>query len=57
MGIFSKLKWCFQFNIRDYNGFEVDVNVYDGLEEVDVSDYVQNNEWGLLRHSAVKNIK
>ena len=40
-----------------YDGFKLDIDFYDGLEEVDVSDYIESNEWGLLGHPAVKNVK
>ena len=40
-----------------YDGFKLDVNFYDGLEEVDVADYREGNEWYLLEFPAVKNVK
>ena len=40
-----------------YDGFKLDVDFYDGLEEVDVSDYIRSNEWELLGHPAKKNVK
>ena len=35
----------------------MDVNFYDGLEEIDVSDYIEGNMWALMEHSAIKNVK
>ncbi len=46
-----------KFGSWTYDGFKLDVDFYDGLEEVDVSDYIESNEWGLLGHPAVKNVK
>ena len=46
-----------QFGSWTYDGFKLDVDLYDGLEEIDVSDYVENNEFALIGHPAVKNVK
>ena len=35
----------------------MDIDFYDGLAELDVSDYIHNNEWSLLKTSAKKNVK
>ena len=35
----------------------LDIDFYDGLEEIDVSDYIESNEWGLIGHPAIKNVK
>ncbi len=46
-----------QFASWVYDGFSLNLNFYDGLEEVDVSDYVESNQWGLVSHGAVKNVR
>ena len=46
-----------KFGSWTYDGFKLDVDFYDSLEEVDVTDYVQSNEWRLLAHPAKKNVK
>ncbi len=46
-----------KFGSWTYDGFKMDIDFYDGLEEVDVSDYIESNEWGLVGHPAVKNVK
>ncbi len=46
-----------KFGSWTYDGFKVDLDFYDGLEEVDVSDYIESNQWGLVGHPAVKNVK
>ena len=40
-----------------YDGLKLDVEFYDGLEEIDVSDYIESNMWELVDHSAIKNVK
>ncbi len=46
-----------QFGSWTYDGFKLDLDFYDGLEEVDVSDYIESNDLGLTGHPAVKNVK
>ena len=46
-----------KFGSWTYDGFKLDVNFYGGLEAVDITDYIESNEWKLLAHPAVKNIK
>ena len=36
---------------------QVDLDFYDGLEEVDTSHYIQSTEWDLVGHPAKKNLK
>ena len=42
-GLMMDLNWTFNF--------------YDGLAEIDISDYEDSSEWDLLGHSALKEIK
>ena len=35
----------------------MDVDFYDGLAEVDVYDFIMDNEWQLVGHPARKNVK
>ncbi len=49
--------FVFQFGSWTYDGFKMDLDFYDGLEEIDVSDYIANGDWGLLGHPARKNVK
>ena len=46
-----------KFGSWTYDGFKLDLDFYDGLEQVDVTDYIESNEWGLIGHPAVKNVK
>lgn len=46
-----------KFGSWTYDGFKLNIDFYDDLEEVDVSDYIPSNEWNLIAHPAVKNVK
>jgi hypothetical protein len=46
-----------KFGSWTYDGFKLDIDFYDSLEQVDVSDYIASNEWRLLDHPAKKNVK
>ena len=35
----------------------MDLDFYDDMEEVDISDYYYSNEWKLVEHPAQKNLK
>jgi len=39
------------------DGFRLDINFYKNNASVDISDYVESNEWALVAHPAVRNIK
>lgn len=54
---FDEQTCILKFGSWTYDGFKVNVNFYDGLEEIDVSDYIESNMWALMEHSAVKNVK
>ena len=47
----------FKFGSWTFDGFRLDVDFYDGLEEVDVTDYFRNKDYKLLAHPAVRNVK
>ncbi len=40
-----------------YNDWQMYIEFYDNREELDITDYVLNNEWDLVDHSAVINVK
>ncbi len=40
-----------------YDGLKLDVELYEGREEVDVSDYVPSSEWQLLDQPATRRVK
>ena len=40
-----------------YDGFKLDLDFYDGQENVDLSDYIVDNEWSLIQSSGRKNVK
>lgn len=46
-----------KFGSWTYDGFKLDVDFYDSLEQVDVTDYIPSNEWTLMEHPAKKNVK
>ena len=45
-----------KFGSWTYDGFKLDLNFFDNLEEVVIADYVPSNEWKLLEHPAKKNV-
>lgn len=45
-----------KFGSWTYDGFQLNLEFYDGLEEVDVTDYIPSNEWDLLGHPAFRYI-
>jgi len=60
--IVSIIWWIFQecdlkFGSWTYDGFQLDINFFDNQSSVDVSDYVDSNEWALLEYPAKKNVK
>jgi hypothetical protein len=46
-----------KFGSWTYDGFKLDVDFYDDLESVDITDYIESNEWALLEYPAIKNVK
>ncbi len=46
-----------KFGSWTYDGFKLDLDFYGGLEEVDLSDYVESNDLGITGHKAVRNYK
>lgn len=45
-----------KFGSWTYDGTNLDLHFYDNLEEVDVTDYVESNEWLLLSNPAKRNV-
>ena len=46
-----------KFGSWTYDGTKLDLHFYEGLEKVDITDYVESNEWGLLEYPAKRNVK
>ena len=46
-----------KFGSWTYDGFQVDIDFYDDLEQVDINDYIPSNEWKLVSSPARKNVK
>ncbi|CAL1530114.1 unnamed protein product [Lymnaea stagnalis] len=46
-----------KFGSWTYNGNMLDIDFIGEVREMDLSDYMQSNEWSVLENSAVKNIK
>ena len=46
-----------KFGSWTYDGFKLDVDFYDGLSSIDITDYIESNEWGLVAHPAIKHTK
>lgn len=46
-----------KFGSWTYDGFKLNIDFYEGLEAVDITEYVASNEWILLAHPAVKHVK
>jgi hypothetical protein len=46
-----------KFGSWTYDGFKLNIDFYNGLEEIDVNDYIKSNEWELTGHPAKKNVK
>ncbi len=49
---------CFlKFGSWTYDGFKLDISFFDDLDEVDLNDYIESNEWKILDNPAKKNVK
>ena len=46
-----------KFGSWTYDGFKLDVSLYGGLGEVDVSNYVESNEWELIGHPGRRSVR
>lgn len=46
-----------KFGSWTYDGYKLDINFYDDQASVDISDYVESNEWALVEYPARKNVK
>lgn len=46
-----------KFGSWTYDGWKLDLIFYNGIEEVDQSDYIKSNEWRLLEAPAIKHTK
>lgn len=45
-----------KFGSWSYNGWMVDLRLNNGIHAVDLSEYVENNEWKVIRTNATRNI-
>ncbi len=54
---FDKQTCHLKFGSWTYDGLNLDLHFYDDLEEVDVTDYVESNEWVLLASPAKRNVQ
>ncbi|XP_064636777.1 neuronal acetylcholine receptor subunit alpha-10-like isoform X2 [Lineus longissimus] len=54
---FDKQSCLLKFGSWTYDGFKLDIDFFDGKAMVDLSDYVESNEWTVLGAPAKKNIK
>ena len=46
-----------KFGSWTYDGFKLDIEFFDGLDAVDLNDYIESNEWKVVTHAAIKNTK
>ena len=52
------LKCCsLRFGSWTYDGFNLDLDFYDNLETVEITNYIADNNWKLVEYPAKKNIK
>ena len=50
--------WCMlKFGSWTYDGYRMDVDFYEGREDVGTMEYIPNNNYDLVEHSARKNEK
>jgi hypothetical protein len=54
---FDKQSCLLKFGSWTYDGFKLDIDFFDGKAMVDLSDYVESNEWTVMSAPAKKNIK
>ncbi len=53
---FDEQRCSLNFFSWSYNGAEINIDLYDDLEEVDIYEYM-SSEWEIVSHPAVKNTK
>ena len=46
-----------KFGSWTYDGYKLDINFYADDASVDISDYIESNEWALIGYPAKKNVK
>jgi len=39
-----------KFGSWTYDGLKLDIDFYDDKAEIDISDYIESNEWNLIAH-------
>lgn len=54
---FDEQTCTLKFGSWTYDGFKLDIIFFDELEQVDLNDYIESNEWTVLENPAAKNIK
>ena len=53
----TSMTCSFKFGTWPFNGFEINIDFFDGLEEIDIADYIPNKNYDLTGHPARKNVK
>lgn len=43
--------------ILQVNAFQLDLDFYDGLQEVDLSDFISSNDFKIVSNKGQKNVK
>lgn len=51
---FDEQTCYFKFRSWTHNGFQVDIDLFDDLQLLDITDYIPSNEWAVLEHPAKK---
>ena len=54
---FDRQNCSLKFGSWTYDGFQLDIDFYDGVDRVDLNDYIESNEWKVVGHPAKKNIR
>lgn len=54
----SSLLVCrFKYGSWTYDGFTLDLDFYDGLQDVDLTDYILSDDFTIVSHSGQRNVK
>ena len=51
------IKCYLMFGSWVYDGFRINIDFYDGLEAIDITDYTSHPDYTLMSHPAKKNVK